>query len=110
MSSGIVVTCQNERSQTQNRESAYKILRARLLERKLSEEAKVRNELKGNVIAAGFGSRIRSYVLQPYTQVTDHRTDISVGDVGGVLDGELDPFINAYLHYLITPGEAGVRV
>lgn len=103
--SGIVVTCQNERSQTQNRESAYKILRARLLERKLSEEAKVRNELKGNVIAAGFGSRIRSYVLQPYTQVTDHRTDISVGDVSGVLDGELDPFINAYLHYLITPNE-----
>lgn len=104
--SGIVVTCQNERSQTQNRESAYKILRSRLLEKKLREEAQVRSELKGNIIAAGFGSRIRSYVLQPYTMVTDHRTEASVGDVHGVLDGDLDTFINAYLHYLITPTEA----
>jgi peptide chain release factor 2 len=103
---GIVVTCQNERSQTQNRESAFKILRSRILEKRLGEEAKLRSELKGNMIAAGFGSRIRSYVLQPYTQVTDHRTDVSVGDVHGVLDGELDTFVNAYLHYLITPTEA----
>ena len=102
---GIVVTCQNERSQTQNRESAYKILRARLLELKLQQEAKERNEIKGDLIAAGFGSRIRSYVIHPYTQVTDHRTETSVGDAHGVLDGNLDPFIDAYLHSQITPQE-----
>ncbi len=102
---GIVVTCQNERSQTQNRESAFKILRARLLERKLQAEAEERNELRGDLIAAGFGSRIRSYVIHPYTQVTDHRTETSVGDAHGVLDGDLDPFINAYLHSMIAPQE-----
>lgn len=102
---GIVVTCQNERSQTQNRESAYKILRARLLELKLQQEAKDRNEIKGDLIAAGFGSRIRSYVIHPYTQVTDHRTETSVGDAHGVLDGNLDPFIDAYLHSQIAPQE-----
>ncbi len=100
---GIVVTCQNERSQLQNRESAFKILRARLLERKLREEADERTKLKGEHTAAGFGNRIRSYVLQPYTQVTDHRTDTSVGDAYAVLDGDIDPFIDAYLHQQITP-------
>lgn len=103
---GIVVTCQNERSQIQNRESAFKILRSRLLEKKLEEEAAERNELKGDAIAAGFGSRIRSYVLHPYTQVTDHRTDVTVGDAQSVLNGGLDPFIDGYLQYLITPEEA----
>lgn len=103
---GVVVTCQNERSQTQNRESAYKILRSRLLEMKLKEEAAQRAELKGDNIAAGFGSRIRSYVLHPYTQVTDHRTETSVGDASAVLNGGLDPFIDSYLQYLITPAEA----
>jgi peptide chain release factor 2 len=102
---GIVVTCQNERSQTQNRESAFKILRSRLLEKKLREEAEERSRLKGTMIAAGFGSRIRSYVLHPYTQVTDHRTDVSVGNTQGVLDGDLDPFINGYLQLQITPEE-----
>lgn len=100
---GIVVTCQNERSQLQNRESAYKILRSRLLEKKLREEAAARNELKGDAIAAGFGSRIRSYVLHPYTQVTDHRTDATVGDAQGVLNGNLDPFVDAWLEYLVKP-------
>jgi peptide chain release factor 2 len=100
-----VVTCQNERSQGQNRDSAYKILRARLLEVKLQQEAKDRNEIKGDLIAAGFGSRIRSYVIHPYTQVTDHRTETSVGDAHGVLDGNLDPFIEAYLHSMIAPQE-----
>jgi peptide chain release factor 2 len=95
---GIVVTCQNERSQMQNRESAMKILRARLLERRIQEEDAERARLKGDHTAAGFGNRIRSYVLQPYTQVTDHRTNVSVGDVQAVLDGEIDPFIDAYLH------------
>jgi peptide chain release factor 2 len=94
---GIVVTCQNERSQIQNRETAMKILRARLLERKMREEADERARLKGEHTAAGFGNRIRSYVLHPYTQVTDHRTDISIGDTQAVLDGAIDPFIDAYL-------------
>ena len=95
---GIVVTCQNERSQIQNRESAMKILRARLIEKRMREEDAERSRLKGDHIAAGFGNRIRSYVLHPYTQVTDHRTDFSVGDVQAVLDGEIDPFIDAWLH------------
>ncbi|MGH2548967.1 MAG: peptide chain release factor-like protein, partial [Thermomicrobiales bacterium] len=97
MPTGIVVTCQNERSQLQNRETAFKILRARLLELKMDAERDERTRLKGDRIAAGFGSRIRSYVLQPYTMVTDHRTETSVSDAQGVLDGNLDPFINAYL-------------
>ncbi len=103
--SGIVVTCQNERSQTQNRETAFKILKARLLEKRLREEADERTKLKGEHTAAGFGNRIRSYVLHPYTQVTDHRTDTSVGDAHAVLDGALDPFIDAYLHQQIAPAE-----
>lgn len=103
---GVVVTCQNERSQIQNRETAFKILRARLLERKLREEADERNRLKGSLTAAGFGSRIRSYVLHPYTQVTDHRTETSIGDAQGVLDGALDPFIDAFLHASISPTNA----
>ena len=94
---GIVVTCQNERSQIQNRETAHKILGARLLERQMRAEAEERTRLKGDIQAAGFGNRIRSYVLHPYTQVTDHRTETSVGDANAVLDGALDPFIDAYL-------------
>ena len=103
--SGIVVTCQNERSQTQNREAAFKILRARLLERKLEQEAEERSQLKGNLTAAGFGSRIRSYVLHPYTQVTDHRTGVNVGDAAAVLNGEIDPLIEGYMQMLISPEE-----
>ncbi len=94
---GIVVTCQNERSQIQNRETAWKILRARLLERKMSAEAEERSRLKGEHTAAGFGNRIRSYVLHPYTMVTDHRTEVSVGDTQAVLNGEIGVFIDAYL-------------
>ncbi len=104
---GIVVTCQNERSQIQNRETAMKILRARLIERKLRAEAEERARLKGEHSAAGFGNRIRSYVLHPYTQVTDHRTDTSVGDAQAVLDGEIDPFIDAYLHQQLSRDGAG---
>ncbi len=97
MPSGIVVVCQNERSQIQNRETAFKILRARLLERKMEAEADERTKLKGEHVNAGFGNRIRSYVLHPYTLVTDHRTDTSDGDIQSVLNGELDTFIDAYL-------------
>ena len=105
---GTVVTCQNERSQTQNRETAFKILRSRLLALKMKEEAAEMSRLKGSMTAAGFGSRIRSYVLHPYTQVTDHRTETSVGDSQAVLDGALDPFIDAYLQHQVTPDEAQV--
>ena len=103
--SGIVVTCQNERSQTQNREAAFKILRSRLLQRKLAEEADERNRLKGDYTAAGFGNRIRSYVLHPYTMVTDHRTDHSVSDAQGVLNGDIQPFIDAMLKTRIGADE-----
>jgi peptide chain release factor 2 len=96
---GIVVTCQNERSQLQNRETAFKILRSRLLEKKMEAEADERKQLKGDRIAAGFGSRIRSYVLHPYTMVTDHRTETSVSDTQAVLNGDIDPFIIAYLQH-----------
>ncbi len=102
---GIVVTCQNERSQIQNRETAFKILRARLLERTMKAEAEERATLKGEHTAAGFGNRIRSYVLHPYTLVTDHRTDTTVGDAQAVLDGGIDPFIDAYLHHQLGPVE-----
>ena len=104
--SGIVVTCQNERSQLQNRETAYKILRARLLERKLREDAEERAKIKGELIGAGFGTRIRSYVLHPYTQVTDHRTDTSVGDAQAVLDGAIDPFIDCLLYTSPSPRDS----
>jgi len=97
MPSGIVVTCQNERSQTQNRETAFKILRARLLERKINAELEEKSKLKGEHTNAGFGNRIRSYVLHPYTMVTDHRTDVSVSDTQAVLNGEIEVFIDAYL-------------
>ncbi len=105
---GIVVTCQNERSQIQNRETAFKILRARLLERKIKAEAEERERLKGEHVAAGFGNRIRSYVLHPYTMVTDHRTDTSVGDAQAVLDGGIDLFIDAYLHQQIGQPDGDV--
>lgn len=94
---GIVVTCQNERSQLQNRDTAFKILRARLLERKMRAEMEERSKLKGEHVNAGFGNRIRSYVLHPYTMVTDHRTDTSIGDTQSVLNGGIDPFIDAYI-------------
>ena len=95
---GIVVTCQNERSQIQNRETAMKILRARLAEHAMREREEEQARLKGDHVAAGWGNRIRSYVLQPYTMVTDHRTEHSTGNVQAVLEGEIEPFIEAYLH------------
>lgn len=94
---GIVVTCQNERSQIQNRETAMKILRARLIELKLRERQEEQARLKGKPSVTGWGSRIRSYVLHPYTLVTDHRTEVSTSNIQAVLDGELEPFIEAYL-------------
>lgn len=94
---GIVVTCQSERSQIKNRERALKILKARLYEKKMEERKKELAELQGEQSEIGWGNQIRSYVFHPYSMVKDHRTNIEVGNVNAVVDGELDPFIDAYL-------------
>lgn len=94
---GIVVTCQNERSQTQNREFAMRILRARLVELKHAEKEEERAVLRGEYTKAEWGSQIRSYVLHPYQMVKDHRTDFQVGNAQSVLDGDLDSFMEDYL-------------
>ena len=94
---GIVVTCQNERSQNQNREFAMSILRARLLEMRQAEREEERAVLRGEYMKAEWGSQIRSYVLHPYQMVKDHRTDFQSGNSQAVLDGDLDPFMEAYL-------------
>jgi len=95
--SGIVVQCQNERSQHRNKDMAFKMLKARLYEREKDIQAKEQQELHGEKKDIGWGSQIRSYVLQPYRMVKDHRTNVEVGNVDGVLDGNIDPFIKAYL-------------
>jgi peptide chain release factor 2 len=94
---GIVVTCQNERSQSQNREFAMRILRARLLELRQAEREQERAVLRGEYTKAEWGSQIRSYVLHPYQMVKDHRTDHETGNTQSVLDGALDEFMEAYL-------------
>jgi len=105
LSSGIVVSCQSERSQHQNKDFAMKILRARLLEKKIEMQAEEKARLKGKRIDAGWGNQIRSYVLHPYKMVKDHRTDYETGNPEAVLDGELDGFINAYLRSIIGKEE-----
>ena len=94
---GIVVQCQNERSQISNRQTAMKILQARLLELKLKEREKQLAEIKGEQQEIGWGSQIRSYVFHPYSMVKDHRTGVEKGNVQAVMDGDLDDFIKAYL-------------
>lgn len=93
----IIVTCQNERSQLQNRENAFRVLRAKLLEIKREEQEKELAHMRGIYQKAEWGSQIRSYVLHPYQMVKDHRTDYEVGNVNNVLDGDLNGFIEAYL-------------
>ena len=93
----IVVTCQNERSQHQNKEMAMKILMSRLMELKEQEHKENLKELKGDFSLITWGSQIRSYVFQPYTMVKDHRTGAEVGNVNAVMDGDIDYFINEKL-------------
>ncbi len=99
---GIVVTCQNERSQQQNRETAWRVLRSRLLDHQRAQRLDHLADLKGDVVSPEWGNQIRSYVLQPYTLVKDARTGLEVGNVEAVLAGEIDPFIEAYLRQEAT--------
>jgi peptide chain release factor 2 len=94
---GTVVQCQAERSQHKNKAAAMKMLKARLYEHEQDKKRQAVDQLYGDKGEIAWGSQIRSYVLQPYTQVKDHRTDEVVGNAQGVLDGNLDPFIEAYL-------------
>jgi peptide chain release factor 2 len=94
---GLIVTCQNERSQSQNRERAMQVLKARLLDLERRKKEEEFAQLKGEHVAVNFGSQIRSYVLHPYQMVKDHRTEHEAGNAAGVLDGNLDDFMVAYL-------------
>lgn len=98
---GLVVTCQSERSQYLNKEIALRILQSRVLELELAKQAEERARLKGEHVAAGWGNQIRSYVLHPYRMVKDHRTGYQTGDTDTVLDGGLDDFITAYLRFSV---------
>ena len=97
---GIVVQCQHERSQLRNREAAMTMLRAKLYQKELEARQKERDAIEAEKMEIAWGSQIRSYVLQPYTKVKDHRTEHETGNASAVLDGELDEFIDAYLRWL----------
>ncbi|MFP4396121.1 MAG: peptide chain release factor 2, partial [Anaerolineales bacterium] len=101
--SDIVVACENERSQNQNKMTAMRILRAQLIQRQEEKRRQKIDALKGEHVEAGWGNQIRSYVLHPYQMVKDHRTNYETGNISAVLDGELDAFMEAYLRY--TMGE-----
>jgi len=94
---GIVVTCQNERSQIKNREQAMKMLKAKLYQKELEEQAAALDEIRGEQKEIGWGSQIRSYVFHPYAMVKDHRTNEETGNTNAVMDGHIEPFIDAYL-------------
>ena len=97
---GVTVKCQNERSQLQNRQMALKILQAKLAQILEDKQAKDLAEIRGEVLSAEWGNQIRSYVLQPYKMVKDHRTKFETNDPQAILDGELDEFIESYLRYM----------
>jgi peptide chain release factor 2 len=94
---GVVVTCQSQRSQIKNREKAMKVLRARLYERKLQEQEQKLSEIKGEQMDIGWGNQIRSYVFHPYSLVKDHRTQMEIGNVQAVMDGDILPLMEAFL-------------
>ena len=102
---GIVVQCQNECSQHQNKDKAMQMLKAKLYMLKQESNAEKLSDIRGEVKEIGWGNQIRSYVLQPYTMVKDHRTSEESGNVDAVLDGAIDPFINAYLRSLSTSNQ-----
>jgi len=95
---GIVVACQNERSQHKNRERAMSMLRSKIYEFEMEKKRAATKKIEDSKLDIDFGSQIRSYVLQPYRVVKDHRTKVEIGDVDRVLDGDLQPFIRGYLH------------
>jgi len=97
--SGVVVTCQKERSQLKNRETAMKLLKSKLLELEMKKREEEMKKIQGEQNEIGWGSQIRSYVFQPYTMVKDHRTSVESGNVKAVMDGDLDSFINGYLRW-----------
>jgi peptide chain release factor 2 len=97
MPTGVVVSCQNERSQLNNKSTAMKMLMAKLIEIKEQEQKEKIEDLSGDYSQISWGSQIRSYVFHPYNMVKDHRTNEEVGNVHGVMDGSIDVFINAYL-------------
>jgi peptide chain release factor 2 len=104
---GIVVACQNERSQHKNRDKAFKILRSKLYEYELEKKREATKKVEDAKLDIDFGSQIRSYVLAPYRLIKDHRTKTEVGDVDRVLDGDLNPFIRAYLLARRNQGDGG---
>jgi len=104
---GLVVSCQSQRSQLRNKETALRVLRARLLDLELARQAKEKAQFKGEYVEAGWGNQIRSYILHPYRLVKDHRTDYETSDTEAVMDGELDEFINAYLRFKIGESQGG---
>lgn len=102
---GIVVQCQNERSQHQNKDKAMQMLRAKLYMMKEEENREKLSDIRGEVSEIGWGNQIRSYVFQPYTMVKDHRTSVESGNVDAVMDGAIDLFINGYLKWIATKSE-----
>lgn len=102
MPTGIVVQCQNERSQHKNKDRAMKMLKAKLFEYKQQEQMEKLQGIRGEMKDIAWGSQIRSYVMNPYSMVKDHRTNVEVGNVAAVMDGKIDIFINAYLTYLMS--------
>ena len=99
---GIVVQCQNQRSQHQNKDKAMKMLMSKLYVLKQQENQEKLDDIRGDVMENGFGSQIRSYVMQPYTMVKDNRTGAEISNISGVLDGNVEPFMNAYLKWINT--------
>ncbi len=105
LSTGVVVQCQNERSQHKNKDKAMQMLKAKLYLIKEQENREKLSDIRGEVSDNGWGNQIRSYVMQPYTMVKDHRTNEETGNVQSVMDGNLDPFMNAYLRYMAMAGK-----